>query len=58
MDVPYRRVIGSVAVGGSPVDVKTPRTGGFFVANQVRDGVSVIDPRRMREIAFIPTGAP
>jgi YVTN family beta-propeller protein len=27
------------------------------VANQDRGGVSVIDPRRMREIAFIRTGA-
>ena len=29
----------------------------FYVANQGRGGVSVIDTRRMREIAFLRTGA-
>jgi YVTN family beta-propeller protein len=58
VDLRRRRVVGSVDVGGSPVDVKLSRDGRvFFVANQDRGGVSVIDPRRMREIRFIPTGA-
>jgi YVTN family beta-propeller protein len=58
VDVARRRVIGSVHVGGSPVDVKVSPDGSvFYVANQVRGGVSIIDPRRMREIGFIPTGS-
>ncbi len=51
------KVTGSVALGGSPVDVKVSPDGTvFFVANQVRNGVSVVDPAKMKEIAFIPTG--
>jgi YVTN family beta-propeller protein len=58
VDVRRRAVVGSIDVGGSPVDVKLSPDGRvFFVANQDRGGVSVIDPRRMREIAFIRTGA-
>jgi YVTN family beta-propeller protein len=58
VDVTRRRIIGSVAVGGSPVDIKVSPDGSvFYVANQVRGGVSIIDPRRMREIGFISTGA-
>ena len=58
VDVARRRVVGSVHVGGSPVDVKLAPDGSvFYVANQVRNGVSVIDPSRMREVAFVRTGA-
>jgi YVTN family beta-propeller protein len=58
VDVARRRVVGSVYVGGSPVDVKlSPNGSVFYVANQVRGGVSLVDPRRMREIGFIPTGS-
>jgi len=57
VDVKSMRIVGSLEVGGSPVDVKVAPDGSvFFVANQIRDGVSVVDPVRMREIAFIPTG--
>jgi YVTN family beta-propeller protein len=50
-------VVGRVAVGSLPIDVKvSPRGDVFFVANQGRHGVSVIDPEAMVEIAFIPTG--
>jgi YVTN family beta-propeller protein len=53
-----RRIMGTVALGGSTVDVKLAPDGSvFFVANQERAGVSVIDPVRMRAIGFIPTGA-
>jgi YVTN family beta-propeller protein len=58
VNVPRRRVVSSVDVGGSPVDVKVAPDGRvFYVANQVRGGVSLIDPLRMREVDFIPTGA-
>jgi len=58
VDVARRRVVGSVHVGGSPVDVKISPDGSvFYVTNQVRGGVSLIDPRQMREIGFIPTGS-
>lgn len=58
VDVARRRVVGSVHVGGSPVDVKVAPDGSvFYVANQVRGGVSIVDPRRMQEIGFITTGS-
>jgi YVTN family beta-propeller protein len=51
-------VVGTIQVGGLPIDVKISPDGKvFYVANQGRGGVSVIDPARMEEIAFIPTGA-
>jgi YVTN family beta-propeller protein len=58
VNVSQRKIVGSVHVGGSPVDVKLSPDGSvFYVANQVRGGVSVIDPVRMREVRFIRTGA-
>jgi YVTN family beta-propeller protein len=58
VDTRRMRVMGSVNVGGLPVDVKLSPTGdAFYVANQGRSGVSVIDPRRMREVDFVHTGA-
>lgn len=52
------KILGSVSLGGSTVDVKVAPDGkAFFVANQVRGGVSVIDPVTMKETRFIPTGA-
>lgn len=51
------RISGKVHVGGLPVDVKLAPDGSvFYVANQGRNGVSIIDPKTLREIAFIPTG--
>ena len=53
-----RKILGTVDVGGSTVDVKVAPDGKvFYVANQVRNGVSVIDPTSMKEVRFIPTGA-
>ncbi|MFN2504328.1 MAG: cytochrome D1 domain-containing protein [Acidimicrobiales bacterium] len=50
-------VVGRANVGSLPIDVKVAPDGSvFFVANQGRHGVSVIDPERMSEIAFLPTG--
>ncbi len=58
VSVPRMKVVGTTLVGGLPVDVKlAPDGSAFFVANQGRAGVSVIDPRSMRETSFIPTGA-
>src|SRR6266540_306392 len=51
------RVTGSLHVGGAPIDVRLSRNGStFYVANQELDGVSVIDARTLRQVAFIPTG--
>ncbi len=48
---------GQVRVGGLPIDVRLAPDGSvFYVANQGRNGVSVIDPQAMKEIEFIPTG--
>jgi YVTN family beta-propeller protein len=58
IDVARKRIVGSLHVGGSPVDVKVSPDGSlFYVANQTRNGISVIDPNTMTEIAFVPTGA-
>src|SRR5918997_7120468 len=43
--------------GALPIDVRLSPDGEvFYVANQGSMGVSVIDPERMEEIDFIPTG--
>lgn len=57
VDIPTRRVAGELHVGGSPIDVKLAPAGElFYVANQGRHGVSVIDPVAMKEIDFVATG--
>ncbi|MDR7402374.1 MAG: cytochrome D1 domain-containing protein [Armatimonadota bacterium] len=57
VDVAARAVTGSVEVGGLPVDVRLAPDGAvFYATNQGRHGVSVINPARMEEIQFIPTG--
>ena len=44
-------------VGGLPIDVKLAPDGSvFYVANQGRHGVSIVDPVQMREVGFLPTG--
>jgi YVTN family beta-propeller protein len=51
------KVTESLNVGGSPIDVRLSPDGSvFYVANQRLDGVSVIDARALRRVAFIPTG--
>jgi YVTN family beta-propeller protein len=48
--------LGIATVGGLPIDVKLSPDGTvFYVANQGRSGVSVIDPMTMHEVTFIPT---
>jgi YVTN family beta-propeller protein len=57
VDVVNMRLAGSVWVGGLPIDVRLSPDGRYFyVTNQGRMGVSVIDPVAMKEIQFIPTG--
>jgi YVTN family beta-propeller protein len=57
VDTRSMKIIGEVNVGGLPIDVRlAPRGFKFFVANQGRNGVSIVDPARMREVGFIPTG--
>jgi len=57
VDLTRRMVVGYAYVGGLPVDVRLAPDGSvFYVANQSRHGVSVLDPERMEEITFIPTG--
>jgi YVTN family beta-propeller protein len=57
LDLPKLETTGTIPVGGSPVDVRlSPDATVFLVANQKRNGVSVIDLGAMKETAFIPTG--
>ena len=57
VNVRAMKVTGKLRVGGLPIDVRLSPDGSvFYVANQGRNGVSVIDPQKMREIKFIPTG--
>jgi DNA-binding beta-propeller fold protein YncE len=57
VDLERLAVAGVVRVGGLPIDVKLAPGGDvFYVANQGRHGVSVVDPFAMREIDFLPTG--
>lgn len=57
VDIVTMAVVGHVVVGGLPVDVRLSPDGElFYVANQGRHGVSVIDPWGLREVAFLPTG--
>jgi YVTN family beta-propeller protein len=57
VDVKRMKVVGTMHVGGLPVDVKLSPDGKvFFVANQGLGGVSVVDPLTMKVVKFIPTG--
>lgn len=57
VDLTAMQIAGSLRVGGLPVDVRLAPDGSvFYVANQGRSGVSVIDPVTMKEVGFIHTG--
>jgi YVTN family beta-propeller protein len=56
VDTVAMAVTGRVNLGGLPVDVKLSPDGAvFYIANQGRHGVSIVDPLAMREIGFLPT---
>jgi len=58
VDLQRLAVTGTLHVGGQPVDVKLSPDGSvFYVANQKRNGVSVIGATSFREERFIGTGA-
>ena len=58
VDVKAMKVLGTIHVGGLPVDIKlSPNGQVFFVANQGLGGVSVVDPISMKVLGFIRTGA-
>ena len=49
-------ITGSLNVGGLPIDVRLAPAGDvFYVTNQGRHGVSIVDPVNMKELAFLPT---
>ena len=57
VDVSKMKVLGTIHVGGMPVDVKlSPNGKAFFVANQGMSGVSIVDPVSMKVQGFIHTG--
>jgi DNA-binding beta-propeller fold protein YncE len=57
VDLTRLAVAGVLRVGGQPIDVKLAPSGDlFYVANQARHGVSVVDPEALVEIEFLPTG--
>jgi DNA-binding beta-propeller fold protein YncE len=57
VDLQALAVAGVVRLGGLPIDVKLAPAGDvFYVANQGRHGVSLVDPEALVEIGFVPTG--
>lgn len=56
VDVATMEIVGTVALGGSPLDVRLAPAGDvFFVANQGTHGVDVVDAAAMQRVGFIPT---
>ena len=56
IDTRSMQITGSLNVGGLPIDVRLAPAGDvFYVTNQGRNGVSIVDPLSMRELAFLPT---
>ena len=57
VDTVNMAISGRMRVGGLPVDVKLSPDGAlFYVANQGRHGVSLVDPVTLTEVGFLPTG--
>jgi YVTN family beta-propeller protein len=57
VDVTEMEITGQTKVGGLPIDVRLSPDGSiFYVANQGRHGVHLIDAATLRELEFIPTG--
>jgi YVTN family beta-propeller protein len=57
VDVRRMAITGVLNVKGRPIDVRLAPDGkAFFVTNQTRNGVSIIDASGRRELAFLHTG--
>jgi YVTN family beta-propeller protein len=57
VDIQKLEIAGTLRVGGLPIDVRLSPDGSvFYVANQGRSGVSIVDPVSMTEVGFIHTG--
>ncbi|MDQ3811923.1 MAG: YncE family protein [Chloroflexota bacterium] len=57
VDLERIAVAGVLRLGGLPIDVKLAPEGDlFYVANQGRHGVSIVEPESLTEIGFLPTG--
>jgi YVTN family beta-propeller protein len=57
VDVARMEMTRSLKVGGAPIDVKLSPDGSvYYVANQSRDGVSIIDAVSFVERSFVKTG--
>jgi YVTN family beta-propeller protein len=57
VDVDAMAIVGRVNVGGLPIDVRLAPDGSiFYIANQSRNGVSLVDGERLEEVGFLPTG--
>jgi YVTN family beta-propeller protein len=57
VDTVTMELVGSLNAGSLPVDVRLSPDGSvFYVANQGRHGVSVLDWQSMKELQFVPTG--
>jgi YVTN family beta-propeller protein len=56
IDTRSMQITGSLNIGGLPIDVRLAPAGDvFYVTNQGRHGVSIVDPVNMKELAFLPT---
>jgi YVTN family beta-propeller protein len=56
IDTTSLEILGTVDVGGSPLDIRLgPEGDVFYVANQGTHGIDVIDPEAMEAVDFIPT---
>lgn len=57
INVRTMRIVNRLDVGGKPVDVKISSDGTvFYVANQGRHGVSIVDAATFKEVKFLRTG--
>lgn len=57
IDTTTMEIVGSVNVGGSPLDVRLAPEGDiFYVANQGTHGVDLVDGDTLEKVGFIPTG--
>ena len=56
IDTRSMEITGSLNVGGLPIDVRLAPAGDvFYVTNQGRHGVSIVDGVNLKELSFLPT---